>query len=78
MIQYHNNRKGELIIVNNNMVERKKRINKIKRYILLIFFGLLFFSFILNIVLLVKVCSLDKKIKQLSASEIYVSSEYDA
>ncbi|MBR6222561.1 MAG: hypothetical protein IKQ71_03890 [Lachnospiraceae bacterium] len=78
MIQYHNNRKGELIIVNNNMVERKKRINKIKRNILLIFFGLLFFSFILNIVLLVKVCSLDKKIKQLSAGETYVSSEYEA
>lgn len=44
---------------------RKENTNKIKKILIGVFVGLLLFSFVLNIVLLYKVYSLDSKLSEL-------------
>lgn len=47
---------------------RNRNVNRIKKILIVLFVGLLLFSFILNIVLLVRVWQLDRKVTQLYSS----------
>ncbi len=44
--------------------KKRNRVNKIKKTIILVIVGLLLFSFVLNIALLIKVWNLDKQLKE--------------
>ncbi len=54
---------------------RKRNVNRIKKTLIAVFFGLLIFSFILNIVLLIKVWQLDRQITKLYSVAPAIYSE---